>query len=234
MLAEMNRCCGVPLVAIALSACMAGGGTASSAEKDAKALSPEGVARALLHDAADRSANRLGQPDGFWANPKVRIGVPEPLARLDKGLRRYGLERVAEDFEMTLNRAAEQAMPVAKPVLLAAVRDLTLTDAANIVRGGDGAATAYFRAHTEAELARQFKPIVAAATAQAGVTAAYKRLLRKGAFVEKIADPARLDLDAHVTQAALNGVFLLMAEEEQRIRRDPLARGTELLKKAFH
>lgn len=213
---------------------MAGGGTALSAEKDAKALSPEAVARALLHDAADRSANRLGQPDGFWANPKVRIGVPEPLARLDKGLRRYGLERVAEDFELSLNRAAEQAIPVAKPVLLAAVRDVTLADAASIVRGGDGAATAYFRAHTEAELTRQFKPIVAAATAQAGVTAAYKRLLRKGAFVEKIADPATLDLDAHVTQAALDGVFLLMAEEEQRIRRDPLARGTELLKKAFH
>lgn len=211
---------------------MAGGGAAVSAEKDSKALSPEAVARALLHDAADRSANRLGQPDGFWANPKVRIGVPEPLARLDRGLRRYGLERVADDFERTLNRAAEQAIPVAKPVLLAAVRDLTLTDAANIVRG-DGAATAYFRAHTEAELSRQFKPIVAAATAQAGVTAAYKRLLRKGAFIEKIADPAKLDLDAHVTQATLNGVFLLMAEEEQRIRRDPLARGAELLKKVL-
>jgi len=213
---------------------MATGSLAPSVADGAEKPSADGVVRELLHDALDRAANRLGQPDGFWANPRVRIGVPEPLARLDKGLRRYGLERVAEDFELSLNRAAEQAIPVAKPVLLAAVRDLTLTDAAHIACGGDGAATAYFRAHTETELAGKMKPIVAAATAQAGVTAAYKRLLRRGAFVEKIADPGALDLDAHVTQAALDGVFVLMAEEEQHLRHDPLARGAELLKKLLH
>lgn len=187
----------------------------------------------LLGQAADIAVNRLGKPDGFWGDPRVRIRMPDDLARLEKALRRLGLEHHAEEFVESLNRAAEEAVPSAKPILIAAVRDMQLVDAVAIVQGDADAATRYFRAHTEAQLRTQFKPIIARATAKAGVTGAYKRMLRKSAFLDKRLDPARLDLDAYVTAAALDGLYFMLAEEERHIRRDPRARTTELLKKAF-
>jgi len=189
--------------------------------------------RQTLSQSADTAVNRLGRADGYWANPLVRIPLPEELRRFEKALRRYGLERYAEEFAESLNRAAEAAAPHAKPVLLAAISDMSLSDAAGIVRGDDGAATRYFRVHTEAALRERLRPIVADATAQANVTMAYKRLMKKAAFLEKAEQPGRLDIDAYVTQAALDGLFLLMEEEERRIRRNPQARTTDLLKKIF-
>jgi len=189
--------------------------------------------RQTLSQSADTAVNRLGRADGYWANPLVRIPLPEELRRFEKALRRYGLERYAEEFAESLNRAAEAAAPHAKPVLLAAISDMSLSDAVGIVRGDDGAATRYFRVHTEAALRERLRPIVADATAQANVTMAYKRLMKKATFLEKSVEPGRLDIDAYVTQAALDGLFLLMEEEERRIRRNPQARTTDLLKKIF-
>jgi len=190
--------------------------------------------RQALSQSVDTAVNRLGRADGYWANPQVRIPLPEELRRVEKTLRRYGLERYTEEFAESLNRAAETAVPVAKPVLLAAIRDMSLNDAVGIVRGSDDAATHYFRVHTDAALRERLKPIVADATAHANVTAAYKRLMKKATFLEKSVEPGRLDLDAYVTNAALGGLYLLMAEEERRIRRNPLARTTDLLKEVFH
>ena len=189
--------------------------------------------RQALAQSVDHAVSSLGRTDGYWANPKLRIPLPAELHALEKTLRRYGLERYVEEFAQSLNRAAEAAVPVAKPVLMAAIRDMSLRDALAIVRGDDQAATEYFKMRSDDALRERLKPIVAQATANANVTAAYKRLMKKAVFLEKTVDPARLDLDAHVTRAALDGLYLLMAEEERRIRRDPLARGTELLKKIF-
>lgn len=189
--------------------------------------------RQALEQSVGQAVNQLGRTDGYWANPKLRIPLPAELHSLQKTLRRYGLERYADEFAQSLNRAAEAAVPVAKPVLLAAIREMSVRDALAIVRGDDQAATQYFKLHSDVLLHERLKPIVAQATANANVTAAYKRLLKKAAFLGKAVDPARLDLDAHVTRAALDGLYLLMAEEERRIRRDPLARGTELLRKIF-
>ena len=189
--------------------------------------------RQALEQSVDAAVSRLGRTDGYWANPTLRIPLPAELHSLEKTLRRYGLGRYVEEFSQSLNRAAEAAVPVAKPVLMAAIRDMSLRDALAIVRGDDQAATQYFKLRSDAMLREQLKPIVSQATANANVTAAYKRLMKKAVFLEKSVDPARLDLDAHVTRAALDGLYLLMAEEEQRIRRDPLARGTQLLKKIF-
>ena len=189
--------------------------------------------RQVLSQSADTAINRLGRTDGYWANPQARIPLPEELRRVEKTLRRYGLERYAEEFAESLNRAAEAAVPVAKPVLLGAIRDMSLGDALAIVRGNDEAATRYFRAHTDTLLRERLKPIVAEATARANVTAVYKRLMKKATFLDKSADPGQLDLDSYVTRVALEGLYLLMAEEERRIRRNPLARSTELLKRVF-
>lgn len=189
--------------------------------------------RQALEQSVDAAVSRLGRTDGYWANPTLRIPLPAELHSLEKTLRRYGLGRYVEEFSQSLNRAAEAAVPIAKPVLMAAIRDMSLRDALAIVRGDDQAATQYFKLRSDAMLRERLKPIVAQATANANVTAAYKRLMKKAVFLEKSVDSARLDLDAHVTRAALDGLYLLMAEEERRIRRDPLARGTALLKEIF-
>ena len=200
-----------------------------AADSDAQAQ----AVRQALSQSADMAVNRLGRVNGYWENPQVRIPLPESLRRVEKMLRRYGLERYADDFSESLNRAAEAAVPAAKPVLLTAIRDMSLDDAVGIVRGDEDAATRYFRLHTDVVLHERLKPIVALATARANVTAAYKRLMKKVTVLDKTVDPGHLDLDAYVTRAALDGLYLLMAEEERRIRRNPLARSTDLLKKVF-
>jgi len=230
---DMKTVPAVILFCFSLTACA---GAPNGQPRDVSAMGPDMQAQAIrqaLSQSMDMAVNRLGRADGYWANPQVRIPLPEELRRVEKTLRRYGLERYAEDFAESLNRAAEAAVPVAKPVLLDAIRDMSLNDAVGIVRGNDDAATQYFRVHTDAVLRERLRPIVADATAHAHVTAAYKRLMKKATFLEKAVEPGYLDLDAYVTRAALDGLYLLMAEEEQRIRRNPLARTTDLLKNVF-
>jgi hypothetical protein len=230
---EMTTVPAIFLFCFSLTACA---GTPNGQTRAVSATDPDMQAQAVrqaLLQSVDMAVNRLGRTDGYWANPQVRIPLPEELRRVEKTLRRYGLERYAEDFAESLNRAAEAAVPVAKPVLLAAIRDMSLSDAAGMVRAGEDAATRYFQTHTDAVLRARLKPIVAEATARANVTAAYKRLMKKAAFLEKAVEPRRLDLDAYVTHAALDGLYLLMAQEERRIRHNPLARTTDLLKKVF-
>jgi hypothetical protein len=202
---------------------------ASKAELDAQAL----AVRQALSQSVDIAVNQLGRAGGYWGNPKVRIPLPEEIRHLEKSLRRVGLERYADEFGESLNRAAEAAVPEAKPVLVAAIRELSLHDAVGIVRGRDDAATRYFQVHSDAALRERLQPIVAQSMNRVQVTAAYKRLMKKAAFLDKAVEPGQLDLDAYVTREALNGLYLLMAEEEQRIRRDPVARTTGLLQNVF-
>lgn len=193
----------------------------------------ETVVRDLLARSADSAANRLGRPNGYYGDARVRIPSPEPVARLEQGLRRYGLERYADDLVMSMNRAAETAMPAVKPVLLDAVRNLRVGDAAAIARGGDEAATRYFRAATEEALAVRIKPLVAESTARVGVLEAYKRLLRRAARLDRSLDLSRLDLDDYVTREALRGLYVAMADEERKLRASPASYGGEWLQRMF-
>lgn len=232
MLVIMQQSNAVYLVIFLLSACAAAAGR----EPRSAALDPNAQAQAIqeaLTQAADVAVNRLGQLDGFNANPHVRIPLPAEFSRLEHGLRKLGMERYADDFVLAMNRAAEAAMPAAKPVLIDSVRQMSIRDAVGILRGNDDAATRYFQLHTETPLREQLRPLVAEATAQANVTAAYKRLLKKAGARGRSVDLVRFDLDTYVTNQTLAGLYLLMAEEEQQIRHDPRTRGTELLKKAF-
>lgn len=189
--------------------------------------------QALLTQTVEAAAARLARPDGYWTIPAARVPLPAELERIEKGMRRYGLERYADELVLSLNRAAEAAVPAMKPALLDAARQLTFADAAALVRGPHDAATRYFRAHSEAALAVQIRPAIATATARSGVLSAYKRLLRKATLVERNLDLAHLDLDAYLARAALAGFYAVMAEEEGRLRRDPLGRGGELLQRVF-
>lgn len=215
------------MVLVLLSAC------ATPSRLSTDPLQAEAAARELLVQAAGNAADRLGRPNGFYADPRIRIPSPPPVARLEQGLRRYGLERYADELVMGMNRAAETAMPVVKPVLLEAARGVKLTDAVAIVGGGDDAATRYFRHHTEADLAVRIKPLVADATARVGALAAYKRLLRKAAVLDRSLDLSRLDLDAYITRETLGGIYVAMAEEERRLRADPVGGGVEMLQRMF-
>jgi len=230
----MNAIPIILLFVLSLSACT--GSQVVQTARDVPTLNSDAQAQAVrqaLSQSVDVAVNRLARVDGYWANPRVRISLPEELRSVERLLRRYGLERYSEEFAESLNHAAGAAMPLAKPVLLAAIRDMSLGDAMSIVGGNDDAATRYFRAHADAALHGQLKPIVADATARINVTGAYKRLMKKAMFLDKAAGPGQLDLDAYVTRAALDGLYLLMSEEERRIRRNPLARSTDLLKKVF-
>ena len=186
-----------------------------------------------LENGTQQAVASLGHEDGYFGNPRVRIPLPENLARVDKTLRKLGQDRTADEFVLSLNRAAEAAAPEAKAIFLNVIREMTVTDAIGIVRGPDNAATGYFREHSEGALKEKFHPIVAAATNKVGVTQRYKRLLRDGGTVARFVDVRRLDIDGYVTQKALDGLFLMVADEEKRIRQDPLARSTELLRKVF-
>ena len=200
---------------------------ASSDPSQAEAL------RELLSQGSVQAVSQLGRPDGYFANPRVRIPLPENLRRIERTLRSLGQGEVADEFILSLNRAAETAAPEAKAVFLDVVRGLTLKDTVAIVKGPDDAATRYLRQHADTTLTSRFLPIVSRATEQVGVTARYKKLTRRASFAGGVLDLSRLDLDNYVTQRALDGLFLLIGDEEQRIRRDPAARTTELLRKVF-
>ena len=188
--------------------------------------------REALEQGTARAVGVLGRNNGYFANPQVRIPIPENLRRIEQTLRRLGLNKYADDFVLSMNRAAERAAPEAAAVFLSAIRNMSVQDAAGIVRGPDNAATEYFRRHTERDLFQKFRPIVSRSTERVGVTRQYKQLVQRlGPAVPT--DVRKFDLDSYVTQEALDGLFLMVAQEEKRIRTDPAARTTQLLRQVF-
>ena len=159
--------------------------------------------------------------------------MPKALQPVEKSLRFIGRGKVADDFIAAMNHAAERAVPEAIDVFKNAVKQMTFTDARNIVRGSDDAATQFFRRTSETRLREKFLPIVQKFTEQVGVTAEYKRLMQQAGPVASLAGRDAVDLDGYITQKALDGLFLLMADEERRIRRDPVAQTTVILRKVF-
>lgn len=201
-------------------------GSSSLSESDIAAGLKEALAT-----GTERSITRIGRMDGFWQNAGLRIPLPESLRKAEKMLRSLGQERMVDEFHLSLNRAAEQAVPQAAGIFGEAIRQMSLTDARGILAGPDDAATAYFRNKTSAALTARFQPVVARATASVGATRRYKDLSAKvGRYVSGF---QATDLDAYVTERALAGLFATLAEEEQKIRDNPAARSSELLKKVF-
>jgi len=188
--------------------------------------------REALDQGTGRAVQELGRENGFWSNATLRIPIPENLQKVESGLRRLGQGKLADDFARSLNRAAEQATPPARKIFVDAIQAMTIRDAYDILRGPPNAATTYFRRQTETKLRSAFHPIVARSTQSVGVTAAYKKLVQRAAPLGLV-DTRSLDIDAYVTQRALDSLFYVVAEEERRIRTDPVARTTELLQKVF-
>ncbi|MDX5334026.1 MAG: DUF4197 domain-containing protein [Gammaproteobacteria bacterium] len=189
--------------------------------------------REALSQGVTRAISQLGREGAFTADRRVRIPLPDELARVADTLERLGQERHVREFEQSLNRAAEESVPYATAIFARALGAMTLEDALGIVRGPSDAATTYFRQHAEGELYDAFLPVVARQTDSVGVTQAYKDMIDRTGMLKSVLSPELQDLDAYVTRRALDGLFLYIAEEEGRIRAQPVARTTELLRKVF-
>lgn len=192
-----------------------------------------------LDKGVQQAVAQLGRSNGFLTNLNVRIPMPEQLRAMEKTLRSLRQDRLADEFVSTMNHAAEQAVPEAAGVFADAVRKMTFEDARSILAGTTNAATQYFRRATETNLHARFLPIVQEATARTGVTAAYKRLTERasttalGSLGRSLFGSDLVDVDAYVTTKALDGLFVMVAAEEQRIRENPAARTSALLQQVF-
>lgn len=180
------------------------------------------------------AVDTLGRENGFLDDARVKIPLPKNLQKLEKGLRVAGQGKAVDEFVEAMNRAAEKAVPVAVDVFTDAIRQMTFDDARRILFSGQqDAATQFFRRTSEERLRGKFRPIVEDFTEQTGVTQKYKQMIGRAGFAAQFLGKDATDLDGYVTQKALDGLFFMVAEEEKKIRRDPLGRTTSLLKKVF-
>ena len=191
-----------------------------------------------LGNGVETAIKTLGKTDGFLGNELVRIAMPDSLKMVESGARKMGQGKYADEFITSMNRAAEQATPAAAEVLGGAIRAMSVEDAAKILKGPNDAATQYFRKTSGPALTERFLPIVKKSTDQAGVTSAYKGLVgNAGGMLGGLGglggNKNALDVDRYVTEKALDGLFTYIAAEEKRIRENPLARSSDLLKKVF-
>ncbi len=203
-------------------------------------LSQDQIAQGLkeaLSRGVQKAVTGLGKPDGFLKDLNVKIPMPESLRTAERTLRTLGQKKLADEFVTTMNRAAEQAVPEAAAVLGDAVKQMSLTDARAILTGTNNAATQFFRRTSETNLFLRFRPIVAEATERTGVTRSYKAMMDKvglaGSFGASFLGGEATDLDGYITHKALDGLFVKIAEEEKRIRENPVARTTDLLRQVF-
>ena len=174
----------------------------------------------------------VSKADGYYNNPDIKIPLPEEIEKAGKYLRLAGYGPKIDEFEQSMNRAAEQAAPEAKQIFLGAVKEMKIQDAQKIMDGPDNAATSYFKDKTYTSLQEIFKPIVTDTMGQVGVTRQFQDINNKLSSIP-LADKASVDLDQYVTDKSLDGLFFMLAEEEKKIRQDPAARVTDILKKVF-
>ena len=191
-----------------------------------------GGLKQALSQGATKAVATLGKPDGFLGNPKVRIPLPDSLQKAEGMMRRFGMGRQADELVTSMNHAAESAVQEAKPLLLDAVKQMSVADAKKILNGGDDSATRYFRKKTETPLTEKFLPIVRQATAKAQLAEKYNQFAgsaKKFNLVKE--DDAKLE--NYVARKALDGMFLMIADEERAIRQDPVGATGSLAKKVF-
>jgi hypothetical protein len=185
-----------------------------------------------LQVGTGNAVNMVSKVDGYYKNPKIRIPLPETVQKTEKILRAAGYGAKVDEFELSMNRAAERAAPEAKGLFLDAIKQMTFTDAKKILNGRENEATLYFKEKTSPRLREIAKPIVHQAMGEVGVTNSYQSLEQSARSVPFVGTYA-FDLDQYVTDRALDGLFIMVAEEEKKIREDPVARTTDLLKKVF-
>lgn len=185
-----------------------------------------------LEKSAHAAVSLLGVTDGFMGNDRVRIALPRYLNEASKWMRMMGQSQKIDQLVLGMNRAAEHAMPLAKDLLLGAVNTMSVENAKTILQGGNTAATDYFSSKTHEPLAVKFLPVITQVTAQVGVADQYNAIAGKAANLGLL-KPQEASLEAYVTGKALDGLYLMIGEEEQKIRQDPVGTGSALLGRVF-
>jgi len=184
-----------------------------------------------LSIGAQKSGDKLSATDGFFKDAAVKILLPEQVRTVESKMRMLGMGKMVDDAELSLNRAAEDASKAAAPIFLDAIKKMTVTDALNILRGSDTAATGYLRKTTSPELITAFRPVIEESLKKVDATKYWKDVFNTyNKFTSK---PVDTDINSYVTTKALDGIFYYVAQEEVGIRKNPAARVTDILKTVF-
>ena len=188
--------------------------------------------KAALIQGANKAVSNLGAVDGFFGNKQVKIPLPEAMQKAEKAMRMFGMGKQADELVLKMNRAAEAAVPEAKALLIDSVKKMTLNDAKAILTGPQDSATQYFKKTTSLPMGEKFLPIVKSATEKVKLVQQYNKFAEMGnkyGLVKK----EDANLEQYVTQKTLDGVYLMMAQEEAAIRKDPIGQASSLIKKVF-
>jgi hypothetical protein len=188
--------------------------------------------RQALNDGSVAAVARLGVENGFFGNSKVKIPLPPSLQRVERGLRAFGMRKQADELVLTMNRAAEAAVPEAKQLLVDAVRKMSVQDAKGILTGGDTSATEYFRRTTQTQLTERFLPIVKRATDRVGLAQQYNSLAGQ-ATQFGLVEREQATIEQYVTQKALEGLYYMIGEQEKAFRQDPIGASSDIVRKVF-
>jgi hypothetical protein len=185
-----------------------------------------------LSISTEKAVNNVSRVDGYFGNQAIKILMPENIQKVAEVLGKIGYQKQVDDFLLSMNRAAEKAAPKAVSFFVDAITEMTFEDARKILGGGDTAATEFFKQKTHDKLYDAFKPVVSSSMDEVGATRSYKEMMGKYASIPFM-DKQSLDLDQYVTNNALDGLFYMVGQEERKIRTDPAARVTDLLKTVF-
>jgi len=204
---------------------------AASLDRISNADAVSGLKQAL-NEGSLAAVAKLGVQNGYFTNPKVKIPLPPSLQRVESALRFAGMKRQADELVLSMNRAAEAAAPEAKQLLVEAVKKMSVTDAKQILTGGDTAGTEYFKRNTQSQLAQRFLPIVKKATDRVGLAQQYNSLAGQGAQLGLIKkDDA--SIEQYVTRKALDGLYLMIGEQEKAFRQNPVGASSDIVKRVF-
>jgi len=180
----------------------------------------------------NNAVSSVSKIDGYFKNPSIKIPIPEKIEKVADGLRKFGYQKLVDDFIISMNRSAEKAALKATPIFIDAIKEMTFEDAKKILNGSETAATSYFKEKTNDKIYDVFKPVIASSMDETGATRAYKNITGKFASLPFV-KPEFLEIDRYVTNKALEGLFFVIGQEEKKIRNDPAARISELLIKVF-
>ncbi|MBS1217655.1 MAG: hypothetical protein H6R21_788 [Proteobacteria bacterium] len=188
--------------------------------------------RQALSDGSSAAVKLLSAENGYFGNAKVKIPLPPSLQKVESGLRMFGMKKQADELVLSMNRAAEAAAPEAQQLLVDAVKKMSVQDAKGILTGGDTAATEYFKRTTQAQLTQRFLPVVKKATDGVGLAQQYNNLAGQGAALGLIKQEDA-SIEIYVTRKALDGLYLMIAEQEKSFRQNPVGATSNIVKKVF-
>lgn len=218
-------------LAISLDDVMKGVGGATKTGATDNATAASGLKEAISI-GTENAVKNVSQLDGYFGNTMIKILMPEKIQKVADVLKMAGYEKQVDDFILSMNRAAEKAAPYAASYFKDAIKEMTIEDATKILNGGDTSATQFFKSKTQDKLYTAFKPIVSSSMNEVGATRSYKEMIGQYESLPFMSKES-VDLDHYVTNKSLDGLFYMIGQEEKKIRTDPAARVTDLLKTVF-